>query len=118
MAAVWALGRTADDTAKPALRDLLDSPYKLMRAQVARALGFLNDQDSSDHLLQLFQDESDPALRVAYASALAALARPGVLPGLLELLHDLGPDANALHRRREYTFLAVHALHVGLLPRA
>ncbi len=101
MAAVWALGRIADDSAKPALRAMLDFPYKLMRAQVARALGFLNDQASADQLLAMFHDESDPALRVAYASALAALARPDALPGMLKLLHDLGGYDNSLHRRRE-----------------
>lgn len=101
MAAVWALGRIGGDKAKPALRELLDSPYRTLRAQVTRALGMLGDVESAERLLAMFRDESDPALRVAYGSALAALGRQEAIPGLLELLRELGSTVETEHRRRE-----------------
>jgi len=101
MAAVWALGRVGGERARPALRQLLDSPYKTMRAQVARALGLLGDDQSADRLLAMFGAETDPALRVAYGSAIAALGRQDAIPGLLELLRQLGSDPDSGHRRRE-----------------
>jgi len=90
MAAVWALGRVGDGAAAPALRALLDSPYRTLRAQVARALGMLNDAESSDRLMSMFRAESDPALRVAFGSALATLTRTDAVPGLLQLLREIG----------------------------
>ena len=101
MAAVWALGRIGGEAAKPILRQLLDSPYRSMRAQVARALGMLGDTESAARLLAMFRAESDPALRVAYGSAIAALGRQDAIPGLLDLLRDLGNDPETDHRRRE-----------------
>ncbi len=101
MAAVWALGRVGGISATPALRELLDSPYRSMRAQVARALGTLGDTESSDSLLAMFRAESDPALRVAYGSAIALLGRRDAIPGLLDLLRELGSEPTAEHRRRE-----------------
>ena len=101
MAAVWALGRVGGTSATPALRELLDSPYRSMRAQVARSLGTLGDTESSDRLLAMFRGESDPALRVAYGSAIALLGRRDAIPGLLDLLRELGGEAAAEHRRRE-----------------
>lgn len=101
MAAVWALGRAGDEFAKPALRELLDSPYRTMRAQVARALGLLGDRESSDTLLAMFRAESDPALRVAYGSAIAAMGRRDAIPDLLDLLRELDGSPDFAHRRRE-----------------
>ena len=89
MAAVWALGRIADPSAAPVLRELLSSPYRTLRAQVARALGMLNDVESGDRLMVMFRSESDPALRVAFGSALASLGRLDAVPGLLALLRDI-----------------------------
>ena len=101
MAAVWALGRVGGTSAAPALRGLLDSPYRSMRAQVARSLGTLGDTESSQRLLEMFRQESDPALRVAYGSAIALLGRQDAIPGLLDLLRELGGEPEAQHRRRE-----------------
>ena len=101
MAAVWALGRVGGDTAAPVLRQLLDSPYRSMRAQVARSLGMLGDVASAPRLLEMFQNETDPALRVAYGSAVASLGRRDAIPGLLALLRELGSAPENEHRRRE-----------------
>jgi len=101
MAAIWALGRVGGERAKPPLRRLLDSPYKTMRAQAARALGLLGDGQSSDRLLAMFQAETDPALRVAYGSVIATLGRQDAIPGLLHLLRELGDAPDSVHRRRE-----------------
>ena len=109
MAAVWALGRSEDLAARPALRQLLDSPYRTMRAQVARSLGMLGDGESADRLLVMFKDETDPSLRVAFAAALAALGRDDALDGMLALLRKLGDDPKTLHQRREIT-LAIATL--------
>jgi MFS family permease len=109
MAAVWALGRTGGEAATPTLRDLLDSPYRSMRAQVARALGMLHDVGSGTRLIAMFHAEVDPALRVAYGSAIAALGRSDALPNLLDLLREVGPAPEHEHRRREVS-LAVATL--------
>ncbi len=101
MAAIWALGRLNDPDALPVLRPLLDAPYRTMRAQAARALGMLKDTDSSAQLLAMFRAETDPALRVAYGSAIASLGVRSAIPALLDLLRDLGNDTASEHRRRE-----------------
>ncbi len=114
MAAVWALGRIDDDRALPTLRTLLDSPYRTLRAQVARALGMLNDVESADRLMSMFRSEKDQAVRVAIGSALASLGRLDTAPGLLELLRDLGADTSAddipADTRRREVSLAIATL--------
>ncbi len=114
MAAVWALGRIGDARALPVLRPLLDSRYRTLRAQVARALGMLGDTDSGPRLLAMFGDEADPAVRAALGSALASLGQTDALPGLLALLHDLGKgepaDAVSSESRRLEVSLAVATL--------
>ena len=109
MAAVWALGRIGGDAATPVLRELLDSPYRSMRAQVARALGMLGDRESAPRLMLMFQAETDVALRVAFGSSVAALGRHDAVPALLELLRELGGSEENVHRRREVS-LAVATL--------
>ena len=109
MAAVWALGRINDPAALPVLRALLDSPYRSMRAQVARALGMLGDGPSADRLMAMFRDETDLSLRVAYGAAVSSLARQDALPGLLQLLREL-PDAPEDQQRRKEASLAVATL--------
>jgi hypothetical protein len=106
MAAVWALGRISDPKALPVLRQLLDSPYRTLRAQCVRALGMLNDSESADRLLAMFRSEPDVAVRVAIGSALASLGDKQAVPGLLSLLSELGDtgqvdDIAANLRRRE-----------------
>ena len=109
MAAVWALGRRGGEAAKPVLRQLLESPYRTMRAQVARSLGMLGDRDSGDRLMTMFREETDLSLRVAYGAAVAGMGRQDALRGLLDLLRDLGDEPRATHQRREIT-LAVATL--------
>ena len=109
MAAVWALGRIGGDAATPVLRELLDSPYRSMRAQVARSLGTLGDRESAPRLMEMFLAEDDVALRVAFGSAVASLGRHDAVPALLELLRALGGTEENVHRRREVS-LAVATL--------
>lgn len=100
MAAVWALGRMGDERACPALRVLLDAPYRTLRAQAARSLGMLADHESAEKLIRLFRSETDVALRIAYGSAVASLNRAESLGDLLQLLRELASDQDS-HRRRE-----------------
>lgn len=111
MAAVWALGRIGDTQARDALREQLDSPYRTMRAQVARSLGMLGDTDSSERLLAMFRGETDVALRVAYGTAVAALGRTDAVTDLLQLLRELEAQGDE-HRRREVA-LAIATLVGG-----
>jgi len=114
MAAVWALGRIGDPKAFPILRPLLNSPFRTLRAQVARALGMLNDAESGDRLMAMFRVEPDAAVRVAMGSALASLGRKDVIPGLLTLLRELGdgetPDNIPADSRRREVSLAIATL--------
>lgn len=91
--AAWALGRMGDPEACPALRPMLDSPYPLLQARTARALGTLGDQSAIASITHLFRTETDPGIRVAYVAALAAL-RHGALAGeMLDFLQHVDDPA-------------------------
>jgi HEAT repeat protein len=80
------LGRLGDKRAIPALRKLLFSGYHLLEANSARALAMLGDTDSIPHLLEKFDQEPSPTLRVAYATALGKLHAAEALGRLFKLL--------------------------------
>jgi MFS family permease len=84
--AAWALGRMGHPQALAPLRASLQSPYRSIKAHAARSLATLGDQDSKPLLLQLIQEETDPGLLIAYASALGKLQCREAVPVLLDLL--------------------------------
>ncbi|MBI1336821.1 MAG: MFS transporter [Phycisphaera sp.] len=86
VAAAWALGRMGDAQALPALREALASPYSILRARSARALGMLGDRGCVNELVGLFNAETDPGVRVAYAAALAALDHTPLCAPMLNFL--------------------------------
>lgn len=71
--AAWALGRIRDERALDVLRSSLTSNYKSVQAHSVRALGRLNDRASVPVLLQRLEQEDDPGLQLAFASALGSL---------------------------------------------
>ncbi|RIK43271.1 MAG: hypothetical protein DCC55_06205 [Chloroflexi bacterium] len=86
--AAWALGRMADPSARPYLREQLDSPYASIRLHCARALGKLKDKQITPLLLERLERETDKGLQMAYASALGNLdARPAA-GRILEILYE------------------------------
>ncbi len=84
--AAWALGRTRDPLAIEPLRTALDSRYRSVRAHVARSLAGLGDTEVVPILEELLEQESDPGLRVVYASSLAKLESEGAIPEILGLM--------------------------------
>jgi HEAT repeat protein len=84
--AAWALGRTRDPLAIEPLRSALDSRYRSVRAHVARSLAGLGDSEVVPLLEELLEQESDPGLRVVYASSLARLESEGAIPEILGLM--------------------------------
>jgi HEAT repeat protein len=84
--AAWALGRTGDENALPALRAELDSPYRSVRAHAARALGALHDRTLIPELRARLAVEADKGLLMAYASALGNMRAEEAIGDLLYLL--------------------------------
>jgi MFS family permease len=104
--AAWALSRLNDKRAIPALREALQSPYPLLEAQAARALGNLGDFPSIPQLLHRFREETDPGLRLAYASSLGALEAHEALEEIFSFLHTLENQPS----RRETAMAIARAL--------
>lgn len=91
--AAWALGRIGDPTATEGLRHALQAPFRSIQAHSARALGTLNDRESLPTLRQRFHDKSDPrqtdpGLRMAYASALGKMQDEASLDEMLRFLAE------------------------------
>lgn len=86
--ASWALGQIGDTSAIPALRKQLDAPYRILRARSARALAGLGDKEIAPELLDLLRNESDLALKTAYASALGTLKYMPALEDILKMLAE------------------------------
>lgn len=84
--AAWALGRSGDKTAIPALRAGLDSDFYSVRASSARALGRLGDTSISPLLRERLPHETDKGLQMAYASALGNLVATEAVVELLMVL--------------------------------
>lgn len=73
VSAAWALGRMGALALEP-LREGLRSPYPMVAAASARALGQLGDRESQGELLAAFRTLApESPLRMAYAAALGAL---------------------------------------------
>jgi len=85
--AVWALGRIGDPAAIAALRESLNSPYPMIQAHAARALGALGDHPSASVFLERLGEETDKGLQMAYAAALGKLQARGAAGLLLKTLH-------------------------------
>jgi len=83
--AAWALGRLGDQSALPALRAALDSPYHSIQAHSARALGALGDTEIVPNLIARLEPETDKGLQMAYASALGKLGATQAVDLLLAL---------------------------------
>ena len=90
---IQALGRLGDPRAIEPLRQLLNSGYHLLEAHSARALARLGDVDSIPDLLQKFRAESNPVLRIAYASALGTLRSSEALAEIFDLLRRTEGEA-------------------------
>ena len=88
--AAWALGRIDDQRAIAPLREGLKSTYRTIRAQCARTLGTLLDEESIPTLLKHFQnrDEADVGLHMAYASALGKLRVDEAVDEMLVFLQE------------------------------
>ncbi|MCB0045883.1 MAG: MFS transporter [Caldilineaceae bacterium] len=109
--AIWALGRMGDPESIPALRAILSSPYRSIRAQAIRALGALGDKEMSELFLRQLRQEEDPGLQMAYASSLGRLEVDGAVDELLTLLYrfrnqgarlELAMDVARLHGDEHY----------------
>ena len=87
--AAWALGRLGDRRAVAPLRQSLDSGYRSIRAQSARALGALRDPSVAGELLERLEQEEDIGLLMAYASALGNLRAREALPVLIRLMPSM-----------------------------
>jgi hypothetical protein len=87
--ASWALGQIGDESAIAALRKQLTAPYRVLRARSARALGRIGDAQSAEILFELLKTETDPVLKVAYASALGALKYTPAIEHILALLAEV-----------------------------
>jgi hypothetical protein len=92
VAATRSLGKLGDKRAIPALRRKLAGGYPLLKANAARVLGTLGDVESRPALLEKFRSETDPTLRIAYASALGRLQATEAAGEIFELLRGLAPD--------------------------
>ncbi len=86
--AAWALGRIGNAQAITSLQHGLDSSYRSIQAQSARALGTLGDVTVAPLLLERLKTESDRGLRIAYSSALGNLHLLEAMPTLFEILEN------------------------------
>jgi HEAT repeat protein len=75
-----------DESAFPSLRQGLDSDYRSIRAQCARALATLGDASIIPLLLQRLPAETDKGLLVAYAAALGKLQAAEAIDTLFSIL--------------------------------
>lgn len=89
------LGRLGDRRAVPALRRLLFSGYHLLEANAARALSLLGDEESIPDFLEKLERESNPVLKIAYASALGKLRAAQAIDPIFALLAQ---TVNPIHR--------------------
>jgi MFS family permease len=94
--AAWALGRIGDPRAREPLRAGLGAPYRSVRAHSARALSTLNDTTVVPLLLERLATETDPGLRMAYASALGKLRAQASVDRLLALLCAAQEEASRM----------------------
>jgi len=85
--AAWGLGRMGDPNAAPALRRALDSPWRSIQAQSARSLGILGDLDAAPILVERLGDETDKAVRMAFATALGQMRYEPALGSIFDVLH-------------------------------
>jgi HEAT repeat protein len=87
--AAWALGRIGDNHARDALRQGLDSEYRSIRAQCARALGTLGDKSIAPLLLERLKTEDDKGLQIGYSSALGRLTTRDATETILKHLDNM-----------------------------
>ena len=87
--AAWALGRMGDPAAIEPLRRAAENPYRSVRMQSIRALGWLGDTESIPMLLEELRGEADKGLQMAYASALGNLRATEATDDLLLLLETM-----------------------------
>lgn len=92
-AAGWALGRIGDRRAIPALQEMLQSEYALLRARCARSLANLGDHASVPVILAGLKNEPHDGIRVAYAAALGVFRATEALDDLLALLRRLTEES-------------------------
>jgi hypothetical protein len=90
--AAWALGRLGDKHAIMPLREMLHSKHALLCARSARALATLGDTDSIPVLINLFRNQTDPGLRIAYAQSLGKMRCGQVIEEMLAFLKFLQDD--------------------------
>ena len=91
--AARSLGALGDKRAVAPLRQALHSGYPFLEASSVRALAILGDDDSVPRFLDRLKTESDPVLRIAYASALGKLRATGATQELFALLRQEEPGA-------------------------
>jgi HEAT repeat protein len=75
-----------DESAFPVLRKGLDSDYRSIRAQSARALATLGDASIIPIILERLPAETDRGLRIAYAAALGKLQAAEAIDTLFSIL--------------------------------
>jgi hypothetical protein len=87
--AAWALGRMGDRAAIEPLRVSMNNPYRSVRMQSIRALGWLKDTESIPAMLEGLRAETDKGLLMAYASSLGNLDAPEATPDILRLMRAM-----------------------------
>ncbi len=90
--ALWALGRIGGESSIEAIRPLLDSDYRSLRAHAARSLGTLKDDAKAEELLDRLQTEQNPGLNMAFAYALGKMGWEPAIPAVIELLENSTND--------------------------
>jgi HEAT repeat protein/cyclophilin family peptidyl-prolyl cis-trans isomerase len=92
----YALQRSEDQRAAPALQSLLSGPGRYSRAFAARGLGTLRDTSAVKPLIAALAPEAEPGLEVAVAAirALGQLGATEAVPALTRLAGDPATHAN------------------------
>ena len=92
----YALQRSEDPRAAPALQSLLNGPGRYTRAFAARGLGTLRDQSAVKPLIALLVPEEKAGLELLVAAirALGQLAATDAIPALARLAGDSATHAN------------------------
>ncbi len=85
--AVYAMGRTADDSWTPELLDFLQSEDAELRFEAARAAGLIGDMDAVRELADLVYDP-DLDVRAAALTALGSIGGPAAIRVLREAEQD------------------------------